>query len=181
MKIGIAVFAYNRSRHLRKVIEGLKKNIGVNKLYIFHDGLKCEADRTEWEHTKEIIMNIAWCETEVYTSDKNKGLADSIIEGINIVFEENEAVIVLEDDCIPEPSFIQFMRQNLEKYCDNKNIYSVSGYSWPIDIDKKECDIYFCGRPCPWGWGTWKDRWIQYKRDYNIIIDIKKDRKASKR
>ena len=58
MNIGITVFAYNRSWHLSKVLEGLEKNEGISKLYIFQDGLKCEQHRMEWEKTQYVIKNI---------------------------------------------------------------------------------------------------------------------------
>ena len=58
MKVGIAVFAYNRSWHFQQVLNGLRKNDYVNKLYIFQDGLKCEEHREEWEKVRKIIDNI---------------------------------------------------------------------------------------------------------------------------
>lgn len=181
MKMGIIVFAYNRSWHLQKVLNGLKENNGVKKLYIFQDGLKCETDRQEWEATQNVINNINWCEIIYELSKENKGLAESIVYGVNKVFEENEAVIVLEDDCVPQPAFINYMKQCFHEYQNNRKVYSISGYSWPIEIKRDESDIYFCGRPCPWGWGTWKDRWSLYKRDYQIILDIKSKKESSKR
>lgn len=181
MKIGVAIFAYNRSRHLKKVLDGLKENEEIEQVYVFLDGVKCEADREEWCNTRKVIDEIDWCETKVFEAKVNKGLADSIVNGIDIVLTENDAVVVLEDDCVPQPAFMSFMKQCFEKYRYNQEVYSISGYSWPIDIEQGESDIYFCGRPCPWGWGTWKDRWIQYKRDYNIVFDIKNDKEASER
>ena len=62
MDIGIIVFAYNRSQHLKKVLDGLKANSGVSKMYIFQDGLKSEEHRNEWEKTKRIIKEVNWCE-----------------------------------------------------------------------------------------------------------------------
>lgn len=180
MDIGIIVFAYNRSWHLNKVLEGLRKNTEVTKLYIFQDGLKHKEHQIEWERTHQVIKDIDWCEVLYYQSSYNKGLAASIVDGINEVFEENDAVVVLEDDCVPTANFISFMRQCFEKYEDDKRIYSVSGYSWPIELPKDEYDIYGCGRNSSWGWGTWKDRWEQYSIDPIILKRLKKDKDKSK-
>lgn len=114
MDIGIVVFAYNRSRHLGKVLEGLRENREVSKLYIFQDGLKCEEHQNEWEMTRQVIEDIDWCETAYQLSHKNKGLACSIVDGISAVFAENDAVIVLEDDCVPTANFVNFMVQCFE-------------------------------------------------------------------
>ncbi len=175
MKTGIAVFAYCRDAHLTQVLDGLKRNRGVNDLYIFQDGLKCEADRPGWIRTREVIENINWCHTHVYYSEVNKGLADSIVSGVHAVLRENDAIIVLEDDCVPQPSFVTFMNQCLEKYALKKEVHSVSGYSWPIDLKEDGYDAYFCGRISSWGWGTWKDRWASYAEDYTILRGMKND------
>lgn len=180
MKIGIALFAYNRSWHFQQVVKGLQKNDSVDRVYIFQDGLKCDEHRHEWEKVQEIIKSISWCETIYYCSNVNKGLAKSIINGINIVLKDNDAVIVLEDDCVPTENFVTFMKACFEKYQSNKNVYSVTGYSWPIKISKDQYDIYGCGRISSWGWGTWKDRWEQYKIDYEAFKRIKEDKDKSK-
>lgn len=180
MNIGILIFAYNRSRHLTEVLNGLKKNSDVEKVHIFQDGLKCEEHRLEWEKTKTVIGDIDWCEVVYHKASYNKGLAQSIVDGINLVFEEYDAVIVLEDDCVPTANFISFMNQCFEKYKDNKEVYCVSGYSWPIALEKGQYDVYGCGRISSWGWGTWKDRWIIYEKDYELVKKMKQEEITSK-
>lgn len=179
MKIGIAIFAYNRDEHLFRTLEGLHHNKEVEKIYVFQDGLKCEQHREGWEKTRGIIENIDWCKVKKFYSTENKGLACSIVNGINRVMEENEAVVVLEDDCVPSTNFMAFMTQCFYKYKDNKEIYSVSGYSWPIELEKNEYDIYFTGRISSWGWGTWKDRWTKYIKDKEMIYRLRNDRDKS--
>lgn len=180
IKIGISIFAYNRSWHLQQVLDGLQKNENVDKVYIFQDGLKYEAHRQEWEKVKKIIENISWCEKVCIFSDKNKGLAKSVVDGVNYVLRENDAIIVLEDDCVPTINFVAFMKQCFEKYSTNKKVYSITGYSWPIELPKDFYDVYGCGRISSWGWGTWKDRWEQYIIDDSIIKHLKEDEHKSK-
>ncbi len=178
MNIGIIVFAYNRSQHLKKVLDGLKKNEGVSKVYIFQDGLKCEEHRSEWEKTHKVIKEIDWCKVIYNRSLYNKGLAKSIVDGINIVFKENDAVIVLEDDCVPTANFVSFMIQCFEKYKNDHRIYAVTGYSDPVNLPYSEFDIYGCGACPTWGWGTWKDRWSHYRIDNEILerLNINEDK-----
>lgn len=180
INIGIIVFAYNRSRHITEVLEGLRKNQGVEKLYVYQDGLKCEKHFIEWEKTSRVITEIDWCEVIYRRQEYNKGLAKSIIDGVTEVFEENDAVIVLEDDCVPTANFIHFMRQCFEKFRNDKRVYSVSGYNWPINLKRDKYDIYGCGRISSWGWGTWKDRWDCYHIDNNILKHMKKDADSSR-
>lgn len=179
MKAGIIVFAYNRDRHLEKVLDGLKKNEEISKIYIFQDGLKCEEHRNGWEKTQQVIKGIDWCEVVYELAPDNKGLANSIVDGINAVFMDHDAVIVLEDDCVPTANFISFMMQCFDKYQDDTRVYSVSGFSWPINLPQDAYDIYGCGRISSLGWGTWKDRWEQFSIDNDILKRLKKDKEAS--
>lgn len=180
MRIATVLFTYKRSNHTEKVLKALRKNTVLpEKLYVFQDGLRLETDCPEWAQVRYLIEGIDWCNTELICSDTHKGLAKSITEGIDYAFRENDAVIVLEDDCIPQPAFISFMQQCFEKY-KNEKVLSISGYSWPfVNTDEKD-PIYYCGRPCSWGWGTWKDRWRKYKEDYSIIKSLKNTRRGSR-
>lgn len=175
MNIGVVIFAYNRSRHLKRVLDGLKKNEKVSKLYIFQDGLKCEEHRDEWEKTQQVVQNIKWCKVIYKLSTYNKGLAKSIIDGVNAVFADNNAVIVLEDDCVPHPQFMEYMTKALEKYESYKEVYHIGASSEPVDVAPNGTDAYFLGRINSWGWGTWKDRWEQFSNDYKMLGTVKAD------
>lgn len=181
MDIGIVIFAYNRSNHLKQVLDGLRENEGVSKLYIFQDGLKCEGHRNEWEKTRQVIQSIDWCEVIYKLSSYNKGLAKSIIEGVNTVFADNEAVIVLEDDCVPHPQFMEYMTSALEKYESYKEVYHIGASSEPADVASNGTDAYFLGRINSCGWGTWKNRWVQFSNDYKMLGKIKADSELNKR
>lgn len=181
MKIATILFTYHRSYHTEKVLESLKRNtVSPQKLFVFQDGLKLGEDECEWKKVNELIQNIDWCDKEIIVSNTNKGLADSIILGINYVFTKYDAIIVLEDDCLTAPSFMQFMTQGLTQYARDKKVYSISGYSWPIELKNGKYDAYGCGRCSTWGWGTWKDRWEKYSRDNVNLKHFKMDRIKSK-
>lgn len=181
MKIAVLLFTYRRSSHTEQVLDALKQNtILPPKLLIFQDGPKSKEEIGEWEKVNTLIKAVDWCEKEVLVSEGNRGLAASILWGIAYAFEEYDAVIVLEDDCVPAKNFISFMQQCFEKYRENKKVYSVSGYSYPVPLEKGPYDVYGCGRISSWGWGTWKDRWDTYEKDYEIIRRMKQEEEASR-
>lgn len=173
MNIGIIVFAYNRNQHLEKVLNRLSKNKGVSRLYIFQDGLRCDEHRGGWEKTKQVIKDIDWCEVVYYQAAYNKGLAKSIVDGVNTVFGDNDAVIVLEDDCVPHPQFMEYMTKALEKYRYDKEVYHIGASAEPVDVSPNGTDAYFLGRINSCGWGTWKDRWEQFSCDYKMLAKVK--------
>lgn len=176
MEIATLLFAYNRPYHTEKVLNALKINeIMPSKLIIFQDGLKESTNICDWEAVGQIIKQVDWCDVEIYIASVNKGLAESVIYGVTNALDTYDAVIVLEDDCVPHPQFMSYMISGLNKYVEKKQIYSVGGYAWPVVVQENGTDAYFTGRISSWGWGTWKDRWVQYERDYQMLAKIKND------
>ena len=123
------------------------------------------------EHTKKTLD----------TLEKNEELSKSVVGGIHYVLQYFDAVIVLEDDCSTHPKFMTYMIQALNKYYFSEKIYSIGGCSWPVYLQNKEIDAYFCGRISSWGWGTWRNRWEQYEEDYTILKRIKANPITNKR
>lgn len=176
MDIATILFTYNRSFHTNEVIKALAKNEELpQKLYIFQDGLGKEEHRDEWEKVNVLIHKMDFCPTELHISNTNIGVAQSIVSGINYVLDKHEAVVVLEDDCVPSVSFGTYMKQCLEKYKDNPRVWCVGGFNDPVKLDRDEYDVYGCGRTSSWGWGTWRDRWKKFDFDHGVLKRLKND------
>lgn len=93
-------------------------------------------------------------------SETNKGLGNSVIKGVTEVINRYGKAIVLEDDLILAPNFLFFMNQGLDKYKEEKSVFSICGYSNKVKVPKDySYDTYFCTRSSSWGWATWADRW----------------------
>ena len=181
MKTGIALFVYNRPGHAQEVLKGLQKN-KIPKLYIFSDGIKDEKDRESVGKVRKLIDSIDWCETEIIKNKENKGLANSIVYGVNYVLERHTRIIVLEDDCVPSDNFIAFMEKCFNKYENNEKVMNVTGYSLPIKIpDNYPYDIYFSYRSSSWGWGTWRRAWKYFDRNKSILSEIEKSSNLRKK
>ena len=174
MKTGIALFVYNRPEHTHEVLKGLQRN-NISKLYIFSDGFKVEKDKDSVGKVRNLIDSIDWCETEIIKNIENRGLAGSIVYGVNYVLERHTRIIVLEDDCVPSDNFIAFMEKCFGEYENNEKVMNVTGYSLPIKIpDNYPYDIYFSYRSSSWGWGTCKRAWKYFDRNKLILDEIKK-------
>lgn len=173
----VVLFTYKRVDTLVKTVKALaENNLAIeSELYIFSDGQKNENDRVSIDLVRNFIKTINGFKlVHIKEMSTNKGLANSIIDGVSEVFIKHEKVIVLEDDLITTSNFLQFMNQALDKYQFNKFVYSVSGFSFDfIGKRSSECDSFFLNRGWSWGWATWKDRWegIDWKmQDYDSFI-----------
>lgn len=171
--IGLAFFVYKRPDLTQKVLESIKRN-QFEKIYVFQDGLRNEKDRKCWEEVNNLINAIDFMETEVIVSDVNKGLANSIIDGMNYVFSRHEVAIALEDDVVLADGYKEFMQAAFEKYADNKKVMSMCGGGFGSSIPKDyPYDVYFSYRMSSIGFGTWKDRWDTFERNPWMLKKIK--------
>lgn len=171
----LCLFVYNRIEHTKKTIEALKKNLlsESTDLFIFSDAEKNEKSKNAVNEVREYIDTIkGFKNIKIIKSDYNKGLANSIIDGVTQVVNEYGKVIVFEDDLISSPKTLEYLNSMLDSYKDNEKIMSVTSYNYPyktVNIpDGYRFDNYFSGRPCSWGWATWKDRWNSVKWDGDI-------------
>lgn len=184
MKTPILLFVYNRPVHTEKTIEALSKNYcaSESELFIFSDGAKNNNSLDNVNKVREFIDSVEnkfnFKSVQIYKSEKNKGLANSVISGVTKIIDIYNSVVVLEDDLITSKDFIVYMNDALDYYENNKSIWSISGYNIPIKIpDYYNHDVYLSYRGCSWGWATWKDRWDKVDwsvSDYSKLIKNRK-------
>lgn len=154
--IGLALFVYKRPKETKQVIDSIERN-HFEKIYVFQDGLKDEADRENWESVSELVKKISFAETEIHISKKNKGLANSIIDGMNYVFERHEMAIALEDDIVLSYAYKDLAETLFEKYGENKKVMAICGGGVGTVIPEGyEYDIYFNYRMSSVAFGTWR-------------------------
>lgn len=182
----IVLFTYNRPEHTKKTIEALKRNLlsKHSELFVFSDNHKQNATIEEVRlvnQVREYIRTIdGFKSIHISEALNNNGLANSVINGVTKVINQYGKVIVLEDDLIISEFFLNYMNECLEVFAENKNIWSISGYTPPIKFKNYNEDLYIVKRGCSWGWGTWKDRWESiYWEDefYNNLLNNKKLKK----
>ena len=181
----IILFVYNRPKHTEIELNALKKNTLADDslLYIFSDAAKKEKDFENVNKVRDIINKIdGFKEVIVTEAETNIGCADSIISGITKVINEHGKAIIVEDDILTAPNFLEFMNEALNRYEKDERIYSVSGFV----TNEKMAEIcknflFLAYRNSSWGWGTWKDRWNDVDWDMLQWEKIKKDRNLWKK
>ena len=160
----VCLFAYNRPEHTRQVLEGLARN-KIPHLFVFHDGLKSGHDPAMHQKVADLISGIKFCKSTVESSPVNRGLARSILHGVTQTLKQHEAIVVLEDDCVPSSIFMDYVFLGLNRFRTDSSVYSISGYG-PSGLRKDSLyDAYFAPLASSWGWATWKDRWEKFDPD----------------
>ena len=159
----VVLIAYNRPDALKRALEALAADdlAAGTDLFIRIDGPKGPQDIDKVEAVRETArqargfrsVDIAW-------SEENRGLAASVIAGVEHVLDYSETVIVVEDDLVVHPGFLTFLNAGLERYKDVPEVFSICGYTNEVRMPAGyPFDAYFCTRSSSWGWATWRDRW----------------------
>jgi hypothetical protein len=166
MAAPIALFVYNRLWHTQQTIHSLQKNILApeSDLIVFSDGPRTSADAESVDQVRSYLKETdGFRSVTIVESPVNKGLARSIIEGVNQVLSSHESIIVMEDDLVTSPYFLLYLNDGLDLYRHEERVVSVHGYIYPV---KKKLPVTFFlrGADC-WGWATWKRGWKLFDPD----------------
>ena len=173
----IALFTYNRAEHTERVLNSLANCARLDEceLHIYCDAPKREEHAASVEASRRVVREqAARFGATVIERDTNFGLARSIVEGVTDLCDRYGRVIVLEDDLVLSPSFIDFMLQALHLYADEQNVYQVSGYMFPVD-QPKDADAFFLPLITSWGWATWRRAWRIFDWDASDALEKLKD------
>jgi hypothetical protein len=162
----ITLFVYNRPEHTKKTIEHLMANAEFTEsdFYVFSDGPRNDRDMSRIYAVREMVRSFNLNNIVLVEREKNFGLASSIISGITELCERSGRVIVVEDDLLVSPYFLDYMNRALDRYADNSKVMQVSGYIYPIKWNKQggETDAFFMPVTTSWGWATWQRAWSKF-------------------
>ncbi|MDI6774076.1 MAG: hypothetical protein QME60_01595 [Verrucomicrobiota bacterium] len=73
-----------------------------------------------------------------------------------------ERAIILEDDCLPDPSFFRFCEELLDRYGDDNRVMHIGGCNFQDGKLLGKHSYYFSRYCHVWGWATWRRAWRAY-------------------
>jgi FkbM family methyltransferase len=163
MKTPLLFLIFNRPEPTKRVFEEIRK-ARPSKLFVAADGPRPDRreDIEKCQQTRDIINNIDWpCEVKTLFQEKNLGCKIGATTGISWFFDQVEEGIVLEDDCLPHPSFFPFCEEMLAHFRHEEKIIMIDGYN--IAGSSHIPYSYTYSRYGHlWGWASWRRVWKQY-------------------
>lgn len=172
-KAPIVLFVYNRLDHTKLTVEALKKNYLVKEsdLFIYSDAAEDINSINEVNNVREFINKIVGFKSiNIIEQKTNKGLANSIIDGVTEIINRFGKVIVLEDDIVTSQYFLTFMNDALDFYENEDKVWHISGWNYPKLIDDINYDVYLWRLMNCWGWATWKNKWKYYEKNISHLV-----------
>ncbi len=164
-EVPVVLFLFNRPAETERLLKQIAL-VRPTNLLVVCDGPRTNhpTDSSRCAEVKSLIeRGITWPTTLITNyADKNLGCKVRVASGIDWIFENFDRAIILEDDCIPDPTFFQYCEALLEYYKDHQDMGMISGDNFLPSGLSVDHSYYFSRYTHIWGWATWKRAWKQY-------------------
>lgn len=155
------LLVFNRPELTRRLIQNLQR-VKPQKIFVVADGPRIgnKHDIEDCRATRAAIEDIDWpCDLVMKYSDMNLGCYRNVADGLTWVFTQVDEAIILEDDCLPHPTFFPYCEELLSRYRDDLRVGVISGNNFQHGVKRGEASYYFSIFNHLWGWATWKRSW----------------------
>lgn len=145
------------------------------RLFIAADGPRVSREG-EAEKCREVrnfvLSNINWnCDVQTLFREENLGCGENVHRAITWFFDNVEQGIILEDDCLPDPSFFAYCETLLDYYKNDERIMHIAGDNPLIQCKNWPYSYYYARLMHCWGWASWKRAWKKYEF---VLSDVTK-------
>jgi hypothetical protein len=166
----VAFFVFNRPALTAQAFERIHA-AKPHRLLVAADGPRPERpdDARLCEATRKIVSNPDWpCELITDFADEHLGARRRISSGLDLVFDQCPEAIILEDDCLPCPSFFSFCSTMLNRYRDDPRIMHIGGDNFQNGLHRGQASYFFSRYSLSWGWASWSRAW----RHYDVTLSL---------
>ena len=161
----IAFLIFRRPDLTSRVFEAIRQ-AQPRQLFIVADGPRNETEEVLCQQARAVTEVVDWdCEVFRNYADENLGCRKRVSSGLDWVFAQVEEAIILEDDCLPHPSFFRYCQELLEYYREDERIWCISGDNFQDGQWRGDGSYYFSNYNHCWGWATWRRAWQNYDHD----------------
>ena len=175
MDTPVVLVIFKRPQFTARVLEMLAQ-VKPRQLFVVADGPRLDRPGEEeaCAAARAVIDRVNWdCEVRKDYSEINLGAAGRVSSGLNWVFRHVEEAIVLEDDCLPHPSFFPFCTELLAKYRDDERVMHIAGSTYRAgEIDTPYSYFFSVMNGC-WGWATWRRAWQYFDASATLWPELK--------
>jgi len=179
LKTPVALLIFNRPETTKLVFEKIREAKPPG-LFVVADGPRENSpdDRGKCIAARAVIDSVDWeCDVITDYSDENLGCRKRISSGLDRVFDNTEEAIILEDDCLPHPSFFRFCEELLAKYRDDERIMMISGDNFQSGNKPDYHSYYFSRYMHIWGWASWGRAWKNYDVNMKLWPEVRSNDK----
>ena len=164
----VVLIIFNRPALTRQVFNAIRA-ARPQQLFVIADAPRPDRpeDILKCAMTRAIIEEVDWdCAVFKNYATENLGCGLRPASGLDWVFKQVENAIILEDDCLPDPTFFPYCTELLARYQENPNVMHISGNNFQFGQQRGEASYFYSRYTHHWGWATWQRAWQHF--DYDI-------------
>jgi hypothetical protein len=171
MNIAIVSVAYNRIDSLSRQLRTLEQGDYPEPVT-----LVLSIDKSKNTAVEDFARNYHWPygEKRVITHEKNLGTRRHIMS-LGTLFDEFDALIVLEDDITVAPAFYHYAKVCIESYGNDPLVAGISLYNFPVNYQTRlpfqpvrtDADVYLMQCAQSWGEVWTHSQWMDFKQWYD--------------
>ena len=165
----VLLIIFNRPNLTEKALNAIAR-VKPRRLFIAADGPRPSFpdDAGLCMHARQIATSVSWdCEISTLFQEKNIGCGRGPAGAIDWLFKNTKQGIILEDDCIPHPSFFKFCEELLHYYRDEPKVMHISGDNFQFGRKRGKASYYFSKYTHNSGWATWRRAWKYF--DFSLL------------
>jgi hypothetical protein len=173
----VALTVFNRPEATRRVFAAVAA-ARPSRLFIIADAPRTDrpGERQRCEEVLKIVSAVDWpCTVVTNFAPENLGCRRRMKSGLDWLFSLVEEAIILEDDCVPDPSFFPYCSQLLKRYRDCSQVGIISGFNPLQSSFPFPYSYYFNRLVLIWGWATWRRTWQMYDEEMTSWPRVKED------
>jgi hypothetical protein len=159
----VLISVLDRDVHFKNCVESLAKCTYSEKTHLFIalDAPFAEKHFIGYQKVISYINKIkGFKQVTLFKRKQNMGSSPNQFLAMEDIFKQYDRLIFTEDDNIFSPNFLDFVNQGLELFKDRKDIFSISGHNYLIDIPNSFNSNYYAWPGFDaWGVGIWKEKW----------------------
>lgn len=167
----ILLIGFNRPDLLRGLVTILAK-VRPPKIYLAVDGPRPDhpGEAEKCAACVAVADTINWpCDVHKLGREKNFGCRLAVSGAIDWFFSQEEEGIILEDDCWPDPSFLRFATELLDRYRHDGRVGMISGNNHYGFMSDQKASYRFTNAVLIWGWATWRRAWRLNQPDPEVF------------
>ncbi|MFN8003666.1 MAG: glycosyltransferase family 2 protein [Acidobacteriota bacterium] len=161
MKTPVALIIFNRPDLAARTLAAIAA-ARPETLLVIADGPRPDRpeDVERCAQTRAVIEHVDWeCKVLTNFAETNLGCGLRPLTGINWVFEQVEDAIILEDDCLPHPTFFPYCEELLARYRDDERVMMIGGLNFLGKWQTPYQNYHFSYFGSSWGWASWRRAW----------------------
>jgi len=170
----VVLVIFNRPSYTQRVFDRVRE-YKPSRLLVVADGPRSDEEAHLCAAARAVIEQVDWeCKVLTNYSDVNQGCNRRLLSGLTWAFEQCPEAIILEDDCVPHPTFFHYCEELLQEYRHDERIMMINGCNFQFGRKRTPYSYYLSRYPHVWGWASWRRAWRYYNNGTELWSVLQK-------